>query len=114
MEEKESNQWRLKHIIEAIEYIEEFTKGVDKQILINDYQLQSALVRQVEIIGEAAKHLNPELIKKYPEVDWREATGMRNVLVHDYFAVNLDVLWDTIQKNIPVLKKQIKKILEEL
>ena len=52
MEEKESNQWRLKHIIEAIEYIEEFTKGVDKQILINDYQLQSALVRQVEIIGD--------------------------------------------------------------
>lgn len=114
MEEVEQDRWRLRHIIESIEYIEEFIFGVDKKDMFSDYQLQSALVRQFEIIGEATRHLSPKLMDKYPEVNWREAIGMRNILVHDYFAVNLDVLWDTIKNNIPVLKRQIVKILQEL
>lgn len=112
MEEKD--RWRLGHIVEAIEYIKEFLKGVDKKTFFNDYKLQSALVRQFEIIGEAANHLSAELLKRYPDVDWREAIGMRHVMIHDYFAINLDVLWDTIENHIPILKKQIEKILKEL
>lgn len=114
MDKKEVNPWRLRHIAEAIEYIEEFSKGVDKQTLFGDYKVQSALVRQFEIIGEAAKNLTPEFRKKHLEIDWRSVIGMRNVLIHDYFAVNLDVLWDTVRKNIPELKKQIEKILKKL
>ena len=114
MEEVEQDRWRLRHIIESIEYIEEFISDVDKKDMFSDYQLQSALVRQFEIIGEATRHLSPEIMDKYPEVNWSEAIGMRNILVHDYFAVNLDILWDTIKNNIPVLKKQIVKILQEL
>ena len=114
MEEVEQDRWRLRHIIESIEYIEEFISGVEKKDMFSDYQLQSALVKQFEIIGEATRHLSPKLMDKYSEVNWSEAIGMRNILVHDYFAVNLDVLWDTIKNNIPVFKRQIVKILQEL
>lgn len=107
--------WRLGHIIESIELIESFMRGIEKEKFEADYQLQSAVVRQFEIIGEATNNLSAGLIIRYDKsIDWAEIIGMRHKMIHDYFDVNLDVIWDTVQGDIPTLKSQIEKIIKEL
>ncbi len=107
----EKNKWRLTHIIEAIEYIEEFIKDVKREQFFKDYEKQSAVIRQFEIIGEAANNLTADLIDKNSQIDWREVISMRNAMIHDYFEVNVDVVWDTIKEDLPKLKSQISSML---
>lgn len=108
---KEKDNWRLNHIIEAIEYIEEFTKRVNKKRFFEDYEKQSAVIRQFEIIGEAANNLSDSFVEKYSKIRWHEVISMRNIMIHDYFEINVDVVWDTIKKDLPKLKEKIEKIL---
>ena len=109
----EKDQWRLSHIMEAIENIEEFVEDIDKKHFLENFQLQAALVRMFEIIGEAANNLSPQFLAKNKEIKWREVIGMRHAIVHDYFEVNLEVVWDTIKEDIPKLKSEISKLLKQ-
>ena len=111
---KPNNVDRLQHILEAIEKIERYLHGYDKQAFQADDKTQDAVVRQMEIIGEAATNLTRDLRSNNPQVSWRLATAMRNRLVHGYFDVDAEIVWDTIQNDLPILKKQITEIAENL
>lgn len=103
----------LKHILESIEIIEKHVKGINKEKFSKNLMIQDAIIRRVEIIGEAAKNLSAEFKKKHKTVEWREIMGMRDKLIHDYFGVNIGVVWKTSNEDIPVLKKQIEKLLKK-
>ena len=101
----------IEHIIEFIADIEDFTKGVSKEEFMKDKKLQSAVIRNIEVIGEAVKNIPFIFRKKYPNIEWIKIAGMRDKLMHHYFGVNLENVWKVIEENIPVLKKQILEIL---
>jgi uncharacterized protein with HEPN domain len=111
MSVNERDTVRLQHILQAIEFVEEFIAKADLKLFIKDYLLQSAVVRQFEIIGEAAGNTSEELKSKYPEVKWNEIKGFRNLLIHEYFRVDAIELWKTIEDDLPELKRQLKEIL---
>jgi len=102
----------LKHILESIERIEEFTKGISKEKFLDSVQLQDAVIRRLEIIGEAVKNLPPGFRKKHADVPWSEIARTRDKLIHGYFGVDLALTWDIVKKDLPDLKKKIKKILK--
>lgn len=104
----------IKHILESINWVEEYTKGISKDDFLRSTQIQDAVIRRLEIIGEAVKNIPPELKEKYPDIPWRQIAGIRDVLIHEYFGVDLDLLWNTIKKDLPDLKQKISKILEKM
>ena len=81
---------------------------------VENKDLRDAAIRRIEMIGEAAKNISLATKKKYPKVEWKKIIGTRDRLIHAYFSVNLDIMWDIIKKDIPNLKKQIIKIKEDL
>ena len=100
----------LKHIREAITKIEKYTKDGRKHFM-EDTMIQDSVIRNLEIIGEAARNLPVDLRKSYPKVPWRSITGMRNVLIHEYFGVDLDIVWKVVMQRLPVLKGHVSAIL---
>lgn len=108
-------EWRLRitDILEAIEAILEYTQGMDLESLSTKRQTIYAVVRNITIIGEAARNLPKEVTDRNPEIPWRDMGDMRNVLVHIYFGVDLDVLWKTIRDDLPPLIPQLRKILAQ-
>jgi len=104
----------LRHILDAISDIEKFTKGLSKESFLKNREKQYAVIRAMEIIGEAAKNVSPQLRAKYPQIPWKTAAGMRDKLIHGYFGVNLERVWQVIEDNLPEFKKQIVAILEHL
>lgn len=102
----------IKDILSAMESIEHFVEGIDFSSFKNNDMISSAVIRKFEIIGEAAKNL-PETIKaKYPNIPWKEMSGMRDKLIHFYFGIKYELVWETIKKEIPRIKPLLKKILE--
>ena len=104
----------LKHILDALSNIEKFMRNVTKEEFFENIEKQYAILRGLEIIGEATKNLSRGLKRKYSEIPWKEIAGMRDKLIHEYFGVNLDLVWETIKKELPELKDQILKILSEI
>lgn len=94
---------RIRHMVEAAEKALAFSAGRTRGDLDIDEMLRFALVKLVEIVGEAAKQVTDETRKKYPQVAWAESARMRDRLVHHYFAINLDVLWSTVTADLPAL-----------
>ncbi len=103
----------LKDILAAIDSIQIFTFGFDIAALQEDDKTLSAVIRKFEIIGEAAKGLSEIIRKQYPEVPWKEMAGMRDRLIHFYFGVDVQLVWETIQRRLPELRRQMQQILEE-
>ena len=93
----------LEDIAGSCQKIIRFTDGLTRQELIDDDKTYDAVVRNLEIIGEAAKHISEELRNKLPQVDWRKASGLRDMLSHVYFGIDNDILWDVIQNKVPHL-----------
>lgn len=103
----------IEHILESIKWIEEYTKEISKDDFLHSTQIQDAVIRRLEIIGEAAKNMPPGLKKKHPDIPWRQVAGMRDVLIHEYFGVDLNLLWNVVKKDLPDLKRKISKILKK-
>lgn len=101
---------RIDHIKTCIEKILLATSGVTRERLLQDEVLFAALVRWIEIIGEAAKYVPEEITKAHPGVPWKAMAGMRDIVVHDYDDVDVDEIWNVVQKDIPLLKQEIDKI----
>ena len=104
----------IKHILESIGDIESFTKEISKDVFFKNKEKQNAVVRSLEVIGEAVKNIPDNLKEKYSSVPWREIAGTRDKMIHHYFGVDLNIVWDIVKKDIPKLKKQIEKIEREL
>ena len=102
----------VEHIIESITNIEAFIKNVAKGYFFKNKEKQSAVIRQIEVIGEAAKNLPKEFTGKHPEIPWKDVIGMRDKLIHHYFGINLEVVWETVKTEIPILKEQMLKLKE--
>ena len=102
---------RLRHMLDHSREAVDMTEGKRREDLKSDRILELALVRLIEIVGEAAVKMNPEGQAECPLIPWREVIGMRNRLIHGYDSVDLDVLWDTIENDLPPLIKELERIL---
>ncbi len=104
----------IEHILESIALIEKYIEDRTKADFFNSVQLQDSVIRRIEIIGEAVKNLSTKLKEKYPEIPWRNIAGMRDLLIHEYFGIDLELTWKVVIKDIPELKVKILKIKNEL
>ena len=107
----------IDHMIEAIARINRYLGSADESVFLADSMLQDAVIRNLEIIGEAARNVDrrfPEFARQHPEVPWAVAYEMRNVLAHGYFAVDLGVVWQTVRRDLPGLLVQVQKLRAEL
>jgi uncharacterized protein with HEPN domain len=103
----------LKHMLEAIEDIESFSKGISKKDLKENKLIRSAIVKQIEIIGESVKNLPIDCTVKYPYVNWSDIAKTRDKLTHQYFRVDTDFVWSIIKYDLPTLKKDMIEIIEK-
>lgn len=104
----------LEHILESIEHIKNYVAGQTYTRFKESVQLQDCLIRRLEIIGEAIKNLPDDLRNNHPQVPWKNIAGMRDMLIHEYFGVDLELTWKVVTKEIPKLKKQILAIHKQL
>jgi len=102
---------RLRHILDAARQASDFLGTVSREEIRNDRKLAYALIKCIEIIGEAAANLTSDLQKKNPRVPWAQVVGMRNRLVHGYFEIDYELVWDTVVDDLPALVSQIQEIL---
>jgi len=101
---------RIIHIKECIKKILKATHSITRDDLESNEVLFAALVRWIEIIGEATKYVPDEIVSAFPQIPWKEMAGMRDIVVHDYDDVNIEEIWNVIQKDIPLLKVEFDKI----
>jgi uncharacterized protein with HEPN domain len=102
----------LRHIVVEADYLIGQSAGLSFEAFAADETLRRAFVRSLEVIGEAAKKVRPEFRAQHAEVDWRAMAGMRDRLIHDYFGVDFELVWDVVQTRIPELRRQLASILE--
>ena len=100
----------LQDILDSLLKIEEYIKSVKEKDFINNCQIQDAIFRRLEIIGEAAKHIPQSFRDKHPKIPWKQIAGMRDILIHEYDAVDIDRIWQVVKKDAPKLKKNLQKI----
>lgn len=100
----------IQHMLSSIELIEQYTAGKTEEDFLNSEELQDAVIRRIEIIGEAAKHVPNEIRELYPSIPWKNVSGMRDKLVHEYFGVDLELTWQVVKKDLAPLKLVLLKI----
>ena len=103
----------LEDILESIERIEKSVKNVTKETFKKDLDIQDAVLRRLEIIGEAANNIPIEIKNKYSSIEWKKIIGFRIIVSHAYFKINLDIIWDIINNKLFILKKDIQEILKK-
>jgi uncharacterized protein with HEPN domain len=101
----------LRHILDAVKRIESYINGIACEEFLENEMVQAAIIREMEIIGEAAKRLPENFKTGHPDIPWRKMAGMRDKLVHDYMGVDIDAVWDTVDRDLPALKESIAEIL---
>lgn len=108
------NELYLRHMLEALDRVMEVTAKTSKDQFLGDWIVQDALIRELEVMGEAAGRVTRELTSRHPDIPWREITGLRHKLIHDYFVVALDVVWDTATIDVPGVRPRLIELLEEI
>lgn len=103
----------LTHILESINLIEIYLQGVTEEYFHVSVEKQDLVVRRLEIIGEATKNLPNEFRKKHSEIPWKKMAGLRDVIIHEYFGIEYNIIWDTVVNLLPILKKQIEQLVQE-
>jgi uncharacterized protein with HEPN domain len=103
----------LRHIRDEISYLQKSSRGIHKADFVADPTLQRAFVRSIEVIGEAVKKLPESLREQHTNVDWRALAGMRDRLIHAYFSIDYDIVWDVVSNKIPELATTIEKMLKQ-
>lgn len=102
----------LKDMLEAIERIQRYIGSMSQSEFLEHTEKQDAVVRNLEIIGEAIRSVPADIRRQYTHVEWAPIAGMRDKLIHHYFGVNWDILWDVVQQKLPTLKSQVQQILQ--
>lgn len=102
----------LRHIRDAIGRVVDYTQGGRDDFLRNP-QIQDAVIRNLEIIGEAVKHLSDDLRQQHPDVPWKQIAGMRDEVIHEYFGVDMHIVWNVIERHIPALRKKVEGLLRQ-
>lgn len=100
----------IKHILDAISAVEKFTRQVDHKSFLENELVQAGVIRELEIIGEATKNISSNFKKSHKEIPWKDAAGMRDKLIHFYFGVDLEIVWQTIKEKLPQLKKVLLQL----
>ena len=103
----------LSHILDEVNYLLDSSKATSQEQFMHDMTLQRAFSRSLEIIGEAAKNLPEDFSRSYDEIDWKSIAGMRDRLIHHYFGVDYEIVWDVVKNEIPKLKEQVSQILKK-
>ena len=104
----------LEHILQCIERVEEYVEGVTKKQFLESVQLQDSIIRRIEIIGEAVKNIPKQVKDRYPAIAWKEIGGMRDILIHEYFGVDLGLTWKVATKDVHRLKNKILRVKKDL
>lgn len=104
----------LRHILDEIDFLIDETEGINFEEFMKNEVLKRACSRSIEIIGEAAKNLSAEFKERNRDIEWKKISGLRDKIIHYYFGVNWDIVWDVIENKLPELKEKIEDIIEEI
>jgi uncharacterized protein with HEPN domain len=102
------------HILKEIKFLESITAGRKYEDLLSDEYYSHAVIRAIEVIGEASKNLSPRLRAQHPEIAWREIAGMRDKVIHRYFEINWQIVWSVLTDDLPVLETEFSALLKEI
>lgn len=102
----------LRHILDSIEAIEEYTEDCSEEEFLDLREKQDAVVRRVEIIGEAVRNIPPDFREQHPHIPWKKIAGMRDKLVHEYFGVDFELVWEVVKNDLPPFKEQVEELLK--
>ncbi len=103
----------LQHMLDEILFLQAHISTITKEDVLRDAVLKRAIVRSIEIIGEASKQIPDTIKQHYPEVAWKPIASMRDRLIHEYFGIDYDIVWDVLTMKIPILEQQVRHIIQE-
>ena len=101
----------LIHLTECIEHIESYTENMDKETFMNTNLVQDAVIRNLQVLAESTQRLSEQAKQTQPQIDWYRIAGFRNILVHDYLGIDMERIWNIIEREIPILKKAIREMM---
>jgi len=104
----------IQDILEVLGEVEDFTTGMQFDDFVKDKKTINAVVRSLEVIGEATKRIPDSFREKYPKIPWKRMAGMRDKLIHEYFGIDLEIVWEVINSDLPPIKPLIQKVLEDI